>query len=419
MRVVISSGHSKHVSGAVGIINEVSEARRVVPQIAKYLYQYGIQTIQFHDDASRTQSENVNRIVRFHNENKRDLDVSIHFNSIAGVREEGIGVETCYRKGNAQTKNLASNVSKSISKASGLILRRGDGTFPRTDLGFLNNTNKPAILLEICFVNSTTDVDLYRKNFDAICEAIAKEIAKYGGIAIDNKPSIEQPNNNEIISKTPIMGIARISKQIFLEYAKGWRKEPILNTSIEELINLYYEIGKIEGVRPEIALVQAILETGRFQYGGQVSSCQNNFAGIGAVDGGGAGASFETPLIGVMAHIQHLKAYATKDDLALLNQSPRLHFVRRGSASYIEYLSIPNNPHGVGWASDPNYASKLNNIYKGVLRMAVEQTVDNAIKDGVIVDKEHWTKVLMGEIPANHEFVRIVFDRYSEKVNRK
>ncbi|MGG3890033.1 hypothetical protein [Metabacillus fastidiosus] len=43
----------------------------------------------------------------------------------------------------------------------------------RTNLGFLNGTNKPAILIEVCFVDSKGDVQIYKNKFDEICIAIA------------------------------------------------------------------------------------------------------------------------------------------------------------------------------------------------------------------------------------------------------
>ena len=54
--------------------------------------------------------------------------------------------------------------------ASGLTNR---GCKYRNDLFFLNHTHAPAILLEICFVNSETDVRLYKTYFAMIAEAIA------------------------------------------------------------------------------------------------------------------------------------------------------------------------------------------------------------------------------------------------------
>jgi hypothetical protein len=46
----------------------------------------------------------------------------------------------------------------------------------------------------------------------------------------------------------------------------------------------------------------------------------------------------------------------------------------------------------------------------------VEITVDNALADGVIVDREYWLNVLSGNNPANHEYIKAVFDRYHAKL---
>ena len=51
----------------------------------------------------------------------------------------------------------------------------------RNDLAFLNGTNKPAILIEVCFVSSTVDVAIYKRDFEKICQAIAECLAEYVG----------------------------------------------------------------------------------------------------------------------------------------------------------------------------------------------------------------------------------------------
>jgi N-acetylmuramoyl-L-alanine amidase len=51
------------------------------------------------------------------------------------------------------------------------LIDRGDKQ--RKDLFFLNNTDQPAILIEVCFVDSAADVDHYQDNLLAICQAIA------------------------------------------------------------------------------------------------------------------------------------------------------------------------------------------------------------------------------------------------------
>jgi len=180
--IVISSGHGLHVPGARGIIDEVTEARKVTDCVAKILNQMGINASVFHDNTSRGQRDNVSNIVRHHNSLQRDLDVSVHFNAVSGgTREAGIGVETLYRSGNDKMRSLAGDISSAIAAASGLILRHKwrdvAGTVPRTDLGFLNNTTRPAVLIEVCFVNSSEDVRLYNVFFEMICIAIAEAVA--------------------------------------------------------------------------------------------------------------------------------------------------------------------------------------------------------------------------------------------------
>ena len=173
-KIVISSGHGLHVPGARSLMDEVTEARRVTNRVAQLLTNAGRETAVYHDDVSRNARDNVNGIVAYHNAQKRLLDVSVHFNAVAGVRQAGIGTETLYRAGNERMKSLSSQISKAIGAASGLKVRRNDGTLARNDLGFLNRTNiDSAILLEICFVNSETDERLYNTHFNGICERIA------------------------------------------------------------------------------------------------------------------------------------------------------------------------------------------------------------------------------------------------------
>jgi len=206
MKIVISSGHGKFVSGARDIIDEVTEARKVTDRVAELLREVGVSVDVFHDDVSRNQRDNVNTIVRYHNSRERDLDVSIHFNSVAsGTRDAGIGVETLYSQGDLNGRELASRVSTAISRASGLILRRGDGTFPVTNIGFLNNTNKTGILIEVCFVNSRTDVRIYNEHFEDICIAIAEGLS--GQTVSKEDRQQKYPISEDNIKAMELMGV--------------------------------------------------------------------------------------------------------------------------------------------------------------------------------------------------------------------
>jgi N-acetylmuramoyl-L-alanine amidase len=165
MNIVISSGHGRLVRGASGYIDEVDEARRVVDQVVDYLARLGVDARPFHDDTSTTQGENLEAIVDFHNLHARELDVSVHFNAYTKT-DKPMGCEVLY----VTQAELASDLSNAMAKFAGFLNR---GAKKRTDLYFLNNTEEPAVLLEVCFVDSSADVELYQEKFDMLCRAIA------------------------------------------------------------------------------------------------------------------------------------------------------------------------------------------------------------------------------------------------------
>jgi len=186
MKVVISSGHGKYVRGASGYLDEVNEARKVVETVAEFFRSVGVEAMTFHDDTSTSQNQNLSTIVNYHNRQTRDYDISVHFNAYQ-TTSKGMGTETLYVSNTGQT--LATKLSPAIARAGTFIDR---GPKYRSDLYFLNNTAKPAILIETCFVDSSTDANLYRQNYEAICQAIAETIS---GQSVPTEPPepIEPP----------------------------------------------------------------------------------------------------------------------------------------------------------------------------------------------------------------------------------
>lgn len=188
--VCISSGHGKYIRGAAGspvppYLDEVDEARKVTEKTAEYLRSAGLTVKTFHDNTSHDQSTNLNTIVNWHNaaaQNPHDLDVSIHFNAYQ-TTSKAMGVECLWKTQEALAKSVASKIA-----VAGDFINRGPKY--RSDLKFLNATNKPAILVEVCFVDSSEDARLYNDNFDDICLALAEAIA---GKAIDEGPRPPRP----------------------------------------------------------------------------------------------------------------------------------------------------------------------------------------------------------------------------------
>lgn len=177
--ITMGPGHWKIGTGACDLLDEVKEARKVTDRVIEILRASGIATNHVEDNTSTNQQQNLTYLVNQHNATNRKLDVSIHFNSSAR-KVDGIGTEVLYY----DAKELAANVSSAIATAGKLKDR---GAKQRKELAFLNGTNKPAILIEVCFVSSEYDCKMYRQRFEDICQAIAKELAAYVGKKL--KPS--------------------------------------------------------------------------------------------------------------------------------------------------------------------------------------------------------------------------------------
>lgn len=103
------------------------------------------------------------------------------------------------------------------------------------------------------------------------------------------------------------------------------------NPDAPDVVDLYLSIGRIYGIRGDLAFCQAAKETGWWKYGNLVKPWQNNYCGLGATgtaiadastvslngadptqvwyETGMHGAFFKTPAVGVEAQMQHLYAY--------------------------------------------------------------------------------------------------------------
>lgn len=177
------------------------------------------------------------------------------------------------------------------------------------------------------------------------------------------------PTENPVVynGNTTIMGSQGISKENMVNYYRSQATFPSYyearGVGLEDFVQMYIDEGKAEGVRPEIAFAQMLVETGYLRFGGQVSISQFNFAGIGATDGGAAGQSFAADYgdnsngirMGIRAQIQHLKAYASSENLVNACVDPRFHLVTRSSATRIGDLGNGK------WATDSAYAGKIIN----------------------------------------------------------
>jgi len=165
-----------------------------------------------------------------------------------------------------------------------------------------------------------------------------------GATALSAAPAVDPED-------VSVMGRSLLGPWLRAQFLHRSNPQVDLGTALN-LSLLYEEEADREGVNPDLAFAQMVLETSYLRFGGQVRAGQNNFSGLGALDGGDRGLVFPSPRLGIRAQVQHLKYYATTDALVGAPVNPRLIYVRRASAPNASQLAR-------AWASDPEYGRKL------------------------------------------------------------
>ncbi|WP_308443635.1 N-acetylmuramoyl-L-alanine amidase [Actinomyces capricornis] len=183
-----------------------------------------------------------------------------------------------------------------------------------------------------------------------------------GGRAVESQPL--RP-----VMAAPTASKDRLVSTMTSAYAGSGRSYPATALgrggapTAKDFFTIVYEEAVAEGVSPELLFAQVVKETGWLQFGGDVKVSQFNFGGLGATGGGVAGNRFPSVRVGLRAQAQHLRAYAeagvSAGSLANPVVDPRFQYVRKGSAPYIQYLGIQENPNGGGWAASRHYGIEL------------------------------------------------------------
>ena len=127
---------------------------------------------------------------------------------------------------------------------------------------------------------------------------------------------------------------------------------------ITQFAQYYIDEAAAEGINSDAAFAQMCLETGFLKFGGLVQPDFHNYCGLGAMDADHPGEKFETEELGVRAHIQHLQAYATKEETQLNKEliDPRYNWVHK--TKYVEDIFGLTG----SWAADPHYGEKIDRL---------------------------------------------------------
>lgn len=192
MRINVHAGHNpdgKIACGAIGLIQESTEARKVKNEVISQLKQLGHTVYDCTCENGTSQANVLTQIVNACNSHAVDLDVSIHFN--AGANDmagngKNTGTEVYVYNSGSKAKAHAEKVCAAIA-ALGFGNR---GVKVSTSLYFLRKTNAPAMLIECCFVDDKDDVQLY--DYQSMAAAIVYGITGKKAVqSVDTKSDKE------------------------------------------------------------------------------------------------------------------------------------------------------------------------------------------------------------------------------------
>ena len=154
--------------------------------------------------------------------------------------------------------------------------------------------------------------------------------------------------------QTPLRGTWGGRPEELSSFLLASNQSPRFTVPALALAKIYVKYAAEVDLRADVLWAQMLHETGYGKYSGDVTSLQNNFAGIGATGGGAAGHQFPTAEAGAKAHIAHMVAYVyTTDPASWTNATvdPRYDAVNpRGAARVLADLNgrwaVPGTTYG-------------------------------------------------------------------------
>lgn len=196
-------------------------------------------------------------------------------------------------------------------------------------------------------------------NVDSVVEHQG-EVELHKSYSDDFAKVIEDINEEMSIFGSSVADVERMYRFVLT-------RNPNFDRTIAEA---FYELGKVYGIRGDVALCQSLIETGWFLFTGgtAVTPDQHNYCGLGVTKLGMKGHSFESVELGVKAQLQHLYAYACKKSLPRGEKivDPRFDLVKRGVASSWKELSGR-------WAANKQYATSIMRVYRQMLEYDIDK----------------------------------------------
>lgn len=223
----------------------------------------------------------------------------------------------------------------------------------------------PVDLVDTLGIDLSKTTRLFRLSYKSVVYVRAIELRDFNiSVSWDNTTktvNLKTILQIDISQINRIMGRGNTTEMQLMMFLKANNESAL--KQFPDIPKLYREEGMIEGVNYDIAFCQMCFETNFLRFGGDIKPTQNNFASIGAVGGSQEAASFPSARIGVRAHIQQLKAYASTEPIVQEIVAPRFRFIRRGIAPTVEQLSGR-------WSADLRYGIKIMAVLRRFYELA-------------------------------------------------
>lgn len=166
MKIAIAGGHSAAARGASGYIDEYEKDRDYVAKLIPALEAAGHTVVDCSNEATTVNGELYAEVSKA-NESDADYFLAVHFNAGGGT-----GTECWYYSGNEAGYELADTMSSNVAGALGL---RNRGAKSTTSLYVIRRTNMPAVLLEVCFVDTYQDAQAWWDTpWEPLIDAVVK-----------------------------------------------------------------------------------------------------------------------------------------------------------------------------------------------------------------------------------------------------
>ena len=171
MKVAVRGGHCPRIPGASKFIDELTEDRKVKESVIKYLKQLGHEVLDVTPpDNTNSSSVDLSNGVNRANLFNADLFVSIHFNKAYNIYNGDLGTEVCVY--------TPFDTAQRVVNGLAFLGFKNRGQKSRPQLYEIRHTIMKAMIIEVCFVEATGDVSLYKRlGHDLIGKTIAECIA--------------------------------------------------------------------------------------------------------------------------------------------------------------------------------------------------------------------------------------------------